>query len=225
MNATLTKTQLRNTVISMIATIALGIFLAAKPDILAKICVVAGIVVAVVGVFLIAAYFLGKRENGSQMVYGILLLLGGVLLSIIPSALDFLVPLLFGIWVAWEQDSVIFQVVSYAWAGLGASFGPLTLFSLYWRRTTKWGAVAGMVTGAVMVIVWHNWIKGLGGVFGIYELLPAFLLSCLAIFVVSKLTREPEREVLDEFDHYMDEDAPIEERSLDDVLAGEIPVA
>jgi len=62
-------------------------------------------------------------------------------------------------------------------------------------------------------------------VFGIYELLPAFLLSCLAIFVVSKLTREPEQEVLDEFDHYMDEDAPIEERSLDDVLAGETPVA
>ena len=133
--------------------------------------------------------------------------------------------LLFGIWVAWEQDSVIFQVVSYAWAGLGASFGPLTLFCLYWRRTTKAGAIAGMVTGAVMVIVWHNWIKTLGGVFGIYELMPAFLLSCLAIFIVSKLTREPEQEVLDEFDHYMDEDAPTEERSLDGVLAGETPVA
>lgn len=130
--------------------------------------------------------------------------------------------LLFGIFVAWEEDSVIFQVVSYAWAGLGASFGPLTLFALYWRRTTKQGAVAGMVTGAAMVLIWHNLIKPIGGVFGIYELLPAFLCSCLAIVVVSLLTKEPEQDVLDEFDHYMDE--PSEERSLDAVLEGGIPL-
>jgi len=130
--------------------------------------------------------------------------------------------LLFGIWVAWEEDSVIFQVVSYAWAGLGASFGPLTLFALYWRRTTKQGAIAGMVTGAAMVLIWHNLIKPLGGVFGIYELLPAFLCSCLAIVVVSLLTKEPDQSVLDEFDHYMDE--PTEERSMDTVLEGGIPL-
>ena len=130
--------------------------------------------------------------------------------------------LLFGIFVAWEEDSVIFQVVSYAWAGLGASFGPLTLFSLYWRRTTKQGAIAGMIAGAGMVLIWHNLIKPMGGVFGIYELLPAFLCSCLAIVVVSLLTKEPEQEVLDEFDHYMDE--PSEERSMDTVLEGGIPL-
>ena len=130
--------------------------------------------------------------------------------------------LLFGIAIAWDENSVIFQVVSYAWAGLGASFGPLTLFALYWRRTTKQGAIAGMVTGAVMVIVWHNLIKPIGGVFGIYELMPAFLCSCLAIVIVSLLTKEPEQAVLDEFDHYMDE--PTEERSLDDVLEGGIPL-
>ena len=130
--------------------------------------------------------------------------------------------LLFGIFVAWEEDSVIFQVVSYAWAGLGASFGPLTLFALYWRRTNKAGAIAGMVTGAAMVLIWHNLIKPLGGVFGIYELLPAFLCSCIAIVVVSLLTKEPEQEVLDEFDHYMDE--PTEERSLDEVLEGGLPL-
>ncbi|MBO7702476.1 MAG: sodium/proline symporter [Eggerthellaceae bacterium] len=130
--------------------------------------------------------------------------------------------LLFGIFVAWEEDSVIFQVVSYAWAGLGASFGPLTLFALYWRRTNKAGAIAGMVTGAAMVLIWHNLIKPLGGVFGIYELLPAFLCSCIAIVVVSLLTKEPEQEVLDEFDHYMDD--PTEERSLDEVLGGGIPL-
>ena len=130
--------------------------------------------------------------------------------------------LLFGIFVAWEEDSVIFQVVSYAWAGLGASFGPLTLFALYWRRTTKEGAIAGMVTGAAMVLIWHNLIKPLGGAFGIYELLPAFLCSCLAILIVSKLTKEPSQDVLDEFDHYMDE--PTAERSLDEVLEGKIPL-
>ncbi len=130
--------------------------------------------------------------------------------------------LLFGIFVAWDENSVIFQVVSYAWAGLGASFGPLTLFSLYWRRTNKAGAIAGMVTGAATVLIWHNLIKPLGGVFGIYELLPAFLLGCIAIVVVSLLTKEPEQAVLDEFDHYMDE--PTEERSLDTVLEGGIPL-
>ncbi len=130
--------------------------------------------------------------------------------------------LLFGVFVAWDENSVIFTVVSYAWAGLGASFGPLTLFSLYWRRTTKTGAIAGMITGATMVIVWHNLIKPLGGVFGIYELLPAFLLGCLAIVVVSLITKEPSQAVYDEFDHYMDEERV--DRNLDAVLEGGIPL-
>ncbi len=130
--------------------------------------------------------------------------------------------LLFGIFVAWDENSVIFNVVSYAWAGLGASFGPLTLFALYWRRTNKQGAIAGMITGAAMVLIWHNLIKQLGGVFGIYELLPAFLCSCIAIVVVSLLTKEPEQSVLDEFDHYMDDD-PVE-RNLEVVLEGETPL-
>jgi len=126
--------------------------------------------------------------------------------------------LLFGIFVAWNENSVIFTVVSYAWAGLGASFGPLMLFSLYWRRTNKAGAIAGMITGASMVLIWHNFIKPLGGVFGIYELLPSFLLGCLAIVIVSKLTAEPSQEILDEFDHYMDEDDSVSERNLEMVL-------
>ena len=130
--------------------------------------------------------------------------------------------LVFGCFVAWDENSVIFNVVSYAWAGLGASFGPLTLFCLYWRRTTKQGAIAGMITGAAMVLIWHNLIKPLGGVFGIYELMPAFLCSCLAIVIVSLLSKEPEQAVLDEFDHYMDSSS--EERSLDAVLEGDIPL-
>ena len=126
------------------------------------------------------------------------------------SRITLLVVMIVGIVIAADENSVIFRVVSYAWAGLGASFGPLMLCSLYWRRTNKQGALAGMIGGALTVVVWHNFIKPLGGIFGIYELLPAFIVSLLCIFVVSKLTAEPSAEIYHEFDHYkearMDED-------------------
>ncbi len=115
-----------------------------------------------------------------------------------------IVVFLIGILVAADENSVIFFVVSYAWAGLGASFGPLTLCCLYWRRTTMQGAIAGMVAGTATVLIWHNLLSPLGGIFGIYELLPAFLVSLIAIVVVSKLTPEPSAKVLEMFDHYMD---------------------
>ena len=139
---------------------------------------------------------------------------------LVVSRITLAVVLIFGIAVAWQENSVIFNVVSYAWAGLGASFGPLTLFSLYWRRTTKQGAIAGMVTGAAMVLIWHNLIKPIGGVFGIYELLPAFLCGCVAIVVVSLLTKEPEQSIYDEFDHYMDKTGI--DRDLETVLEGDV---
>lgn len=120
--------------------------------------------------------------------------------------LTLLAVFLFGIFVAADENSSIFGVVSYAWAGLGASFGPLTLCSLYWRRTNVPGALAGMLSGAAMVFIWHNLVKPLGGLFGIYELLPAFIVSVVAIVVVSKLTAEPEPAVYHEFDHYMEAD-------------------
>ena len=66
-----------------------------------------------------------------------------------------------------------------------------------------------MLTGAIVVLVWHNFVKPLGGIFGIYELLPAFICASLAIFIVSKLTPEPSQDVLDEFDHYRDEKKPV----------------
>lgn len=115
---------------------------------------------------------------------------------------------LFGILVAYDQNSLIFQVVSYAWAGLGASFGPLMLCSLYWRRANKAGAVAGMLSGTAAVLIWHNLVKPLGGVFAIYELLPAFIISLLFIVVVSLLTAKPNKRMLYEFDHYMDDPLP-----------------
>ena len=122
------------------------------------------------------------------------------------SRITLAVVLIIGILIAIDENSIIFRVVSYAWAGLGASFGPLMLCSLYWRRINKQGALAGMIGGAVTVVVWHNFIKPLGGIFSIYELLPAFIVSLLCIFVVSKLTAEPSQEIYHEFDHYMEVD-------------------
>jgi len=105
-----------------------------------------------------------------------------------------------GIIIALDENSVIFKVVSFAWAGFGATFGPIILFSLFWKRTTRAGAIAGMLTGGSMVFIWNMLISKLGGVFAIYELLPAFVLSCIAIVIVSLLTKKPDQAILDEFE-------------------------
>lgn len=107
---------------------------------------------------------------------------------------------LIGIAIAWDEDSVIFKVVSFAWAGFGATFGPIMLFSLFWKRTTRAGAIAGMLTGGVMVFVWNLLLRPLGGLWDIYELFPAFVLSCIAIVVVSLLTKAPDKAITDEFE-------------------------
>lgn len=102
--------------------------------------------------------------------------------------------------IALDEDSVIFTIVSFAWAGFGATFGPLMLFSLFWKRINKWGAIAGMIGGGVMVFVWNLAIRPLGGVWDVYELLPAFIFSCICIVVVSLLTPAPSKEIQEEFE-------------------------
>ncbi len=102
--------------------------------------------------------------------------------------------------IALDENSVIFTLVSFAWAGFGATFGPLMLFSLFWKRMNRAGAIAGMVSGGVAVFVWKLLLKPIGGVFGIYELLPAFLISCLFIVAVSLLTAPPSKEIENDFD-------------------------
>lgn len=114
--------------------------------------------------------------------------------------LTLLVIALIAIFIAMDEDSVIFKIVSFAWAGFGATFGPLMLFSLFWKRTTRAGAVAGMVSGAAMVFIWKLAISKLGGVFGIYELLPAFIFSSICIVVVSLLTPAPSKEIEEDFE-------------------------
>lgn len=118
----------------------------------------------------------------------------------IVSRVTLLVVSLFGIIIALDENSVIFKVVSFAWAGFGATFGPIMLFSLFWKRTTRAGAIAGMLTGGSMVFIWNKLIAPLGGIFAIYELFPAFVLSCVVIVVVSLLTRKPDQAILDEFE-------------------------
>ena len=110
-----------------------------------------------------------------------------------------LVLALLGIFFAMDENSVIFQIVSFAWAGFGATFGPLMLFSLFWNRINKTGAIAGMVGGAGMVFLWKLVISKLGGVFAIYELLPAFIFSGICIVVFSLLTEAPSEEILADF--------------------------
>lgn len=105
-----------------------------------------------------------------------------------------------GIVIAWDEHSVIFDIVSFAWAGFGATFGPIILFSLFWKRTTKEGAIAGMLTGGIMVFVWKLLINPFGGVFEVYELLPAFVISSVVIVAVSLLTKKPSKEIEEEFE-------------------------
>ena len=102
--------------------------------------------------------------------------------------------------LARDPDSSVFRVVSFAWAGFGAAFGPTMLMALFWKRSTKWGALAGMIVGGVMVFVWKFLIAPMGGVWAIYELLPAFLCALVAIVVVSLLTPKPDDSVLEMFE-------------------------
>ena len=116
------------------------------------------------------------------------------------SRITLLVIALIAIIIALDENSVIFKIVSFAWAGFGATFGPLMIFSLFWKRTTKEGAVAGMIGGAAMVFIWKLLISKLGGAFAIYELLPAFIFSSICIVVVSLITPKPSKEIEEDFE-------------------------
>ena len=92
--------------------------------------------------------------------------------------------------IALDPNSGVLKLVSYAWAGFGASFGPTILISLFWRKMTLPAAIAGMIVGAITVVVWE-----IGQFFGLYSLVPGFILSSLAIFVVTLATYKSGSEV------------------------------
>lgn len=107
---------------------------------------------------------------------------------------------LVAMFIALDEKSVIFNIVSFAWAGFGATFGPIMLFSLFWKRTNRPGAIAGMISGAGMVFLWKLVISKSGGIFAIYELLPAFIFSSICIVVVSLMTAAPSKEIEEDFE-------------------------
>ncbi|MBW8192227.1 sodium/proline symporter PutP [Neiella marina] len=99
--------------------------------------------------------------------------------------------------LAWNPDTSVLDLVAYAWAGFGAAFGPVLLLSLFWRRMTRAGALAGMLTGGITVVVWRQLS---GGVFELYEMVPGVLLAVVAIVIGSLLSQHPVQSVLDDFD-------------------------
>ena len=102
--------------------------------------------------------------------------------------------------IARNPDSSVFNIVSFAWAGFGAVFGPVVLFALFWKRTNWQGALAGMISGGVMVFVWKYLVRPNVSFLNFYELLPAFLVSCAMIVIVSLATKAPSKEIIDEFE-------------------------
>ncbi len=104
------------------------------------------------------------------------------------------------VFLARDPESSVFKIVSFAWAGFGAVFGPLMLCSLFWKRTNKHGAIAGMIAGGVMIFVWKFAVRPLGGAWDIYELLPAFIVSLIVIVAVSLATPKPSDEVVKTFE-------------------------
>lgn len=98
---------------------------------------------------------------------------------------------------AWAKTNTILKLVSFAWAGFGASFGPVILLSLYWKKITNIGAIAGMIVGAVTVMIWGN-IDVLTGT--IYEIVPGFILNLIVTIVVSLMTYKENPEISREFD-------------------------
>lgn len=104
------------------------------------------------------------------------------------------------IFIAMDPQSLVLSLVSYAWAGFGAAFGPVIIMSLWWKRMNRHGALAGMVVGAVTVLVWHQFAW-----FGLYEIIPGFIFGLIAIVVASLLTKAPDEETQKTFDAVVNE--------------------
>lgn len=101
--------------------------------------------------------------------------------------------------LAMDPESSVLGLVSYAWGGFGAAFGPVILLSLFWKRMNRYGALAGVVVGGVTVVLWK---QAHGGIFDLYEIVPGFVLATLAVIVASLLTPTPSQSVLDDFGKY-----------------------
>ncbi len=108
---------------------------------------------------------------------------------------------LVALFLSLNPNSSIFNLVSFAWSGFGGTFGPLVLLALYWKRTTAPGAVAGLVCGGVVDVIWHYIPSSVAPIFGLYEIVPAFL-ACLVVTVVVSLCTKQNEEVAAKFEEY-----------------------
>ena len=120
--------------------------------------------------------------------------------SILVARITVVVISIISVFLARDPNSSVFQIVSFAWAGFGGAFGAVILCSLFWKRTTLAGALAGIISGGAFVFIWKFLVRPLGGAFNIYELLPAFIVSLVFIIVVSLLTRKPDDSIVKEFE-------------------------
>lgn len=104
---------------------------------------------------------------------------------------------LVALYLARDPESRVIQLVAFAWAGLGSAFGPVVIGALFWRRMTTLGAIAGIVLGALAVLIWH---VNTGGIFDLYEIIPGFFFGALGIIVGSLLDNPPNERILKQYD-------------------------
>lgn len=162
-------------------------------------CILAGILAATMSTAdsqLLAASS-AFSENIVQNVFGVKLTEKQ---TMVVARLTVVVIAIIALFLASDPDSNVFTIVSFAWAGFGATFGPAILAALFWKRSNRQGILAGLVVGGLMVFVWKFMVRPMGGALDIYELLPAFICAGAAIVVVSLLTPAPSQEVADLFD-------------------------
>ena len=120
--------------------------------------------------------------------------------SLVAARITVVVISIMGVFMALDPNSSVFGIVSFAWAGFGAVFGPVMLLALFWKRSNRYGAMVGMLSGGTMIFVWKYLVRPMGGAWDIYELLPAFLVAITLNVIVSLATGAPDQEIVDEFE-------------------------
>ena len=120
--------------------------------------------------------------------------------SLLVARITIIVISIIGIFLAQDPNSSVFGIVSFAWAGFGGAFGAMTLCALFWKRTNLAGALAGVISGGVTVFVWKYLVRPLGGIWNIYELLPAFIISLVFTVAVSLMTKAPDASIVGDYD-------------------------
>ena len=166
-------------------------------------CILAGILAATMSTAdsqLLAAAS-AFSENVLQDVFGVKLTSKQNMLA---ARLTVVVIAFIAIFLAADPNSNVFKIVSFAWAGFGATFGPAVLFALFWRRSNRQGVLAGLVAGGLMIFAWKFCVRPLGGIWDIYELMPAFIVNCIVLVVVSLATPAPDKSITDVFDKVRD---------------------